>query len=168
MTAHDIYLLSPEISVAALAVIVLLLDLVIVRKGYLAAISILGLAVPLGFSLSLWFNTTASSSVYKVHSIARFEATKMGAVGLSADSKGDITFIVQDDGGLSNGIDAPKKLKLSRRPSHRSRASCWSSALRLEELLALQGPPLMERAPQPALQERRPHHPATSSPSTSR
>ncbi len=62
------------------------------------------------FSLSLWFNTTASSSVYKVHSIARFEATKMGAVGLSADSKGDITFIVQDDGGLSNGIDAPKKL----------------------------------------------------------
>ena len=50
MTSHDIYLLSPEISVAALAVIVLLLDLVVVRKGYLAAVAILGLAVPLGHS----------------------------------------------------------------------------------------------------------------------
>ena len=56
MTSHDIYLLSPEISVAALAVFVLLLDLVVVKKGYLAVVAIVGLAVPLGLSLSLWFS----------------------------------------------------------------------------------------------------------------
>ena len=56
MTSHDIYLLSPEISVALLAVAVLLLDLVITRKGYLAVIAVLGLAAPLGLSLSLWFS----------------------------------------------------------------------------------------------------------------
>ncbi len=54
MNSHDIYLLSPEISVAGLAIIVLLLDLVISRKGYLTIIAALGLTVPLGFSLSLW------------------------------------------------------------------------------------------------------------------
>lgn len=65
MTSHDIYLLSPEISVAALAVIVLLLDLVISRKGYLAVIAVLGLAVPLGFSLSLWFSGLDGADVMK-------------------------------------------------------------------------------------------------------
>lgn len=54
MTTHDLFLLSPELSMAALGVLLLLLDLVIERKGILAAVGFVGLAVPLGFSLVLW------------------------------------------------------------------------------------------------------------------
>ena len=54
MTTHDLYLLSPELSTAGLAMLLLLLDLVVTRKGYLAGLAVLGLAVPLGFSLALW------------------------------------------------------------------------------------------------------------------
>ena len=54
LTAHDLYLLSPEISIATLGLLLLLLDLVVPRKGYLAALGVLGLAVPLGFSIALW------------------------------------------------------------------------------------------------------------------
>jgi NADH-quinone oxidoreductase subunit N len=54
MTLHDVYLLSPELSLAALGVVVILLDLVLGRKGILAAVSVAGLAVPLAFSIALW------------------------------------------------------------------------------------------------------------------
>ena len=53
-TAHDLYLLSPELSMAGLAMLLLLLDLVVVRKGYLTALAGLGLVVPLGLSIALW------------------------------------------------------------------------------------------------------------------
>ena len=53
MTPHDLYLLSPELSLAALAALLLLLDLVVPRKGLLTAVAVLGLAVPLAFSLAL-------------------------------------------------------------------------------------------------------------------
>ena len=36
MTLHDIYLLSPEISLAAIAMALILLDLVVSRKSVLA------------------------------------------------------------------------------------------------------------------------------------
>lgn len=54
MTAHDIYLLSPELSMAGLATALLLLDLVTHRKGVVLSIGVIGLAVPLAFTLSLW------------------------------------------------------------------------------------------------------------------
>ena len=54
MTPHDLYLLSPELSMAGLAMLLLMLDLVVPRKGALTALAVLGLAVPLGFSLALW------------------------------------------------------------------------------------------------------------------
>ena len=54
MTVHDLYLLSPELSLAGLATLLLLLDLVISRKGMLAGLGFLGLAIPLGFSIALW------------------------------------------------------------------------------------------------------------------
>ena len=60
MTAHDLYLLSPELSMATLAMLLLLLDLVVPRKGYLAGLAILGLAVPLGFSIALWLGMDGS------------------------------------------------------------------------------------------------------------
>ena len=54
MTTHDLYLLSPELSLAGLATLLLLLDLVVSRKGFLTVLGVLGLAVPLGFSVALW------------------------------------------------------------------------------------------------------------------
>lgn len=54
MTLHDIYLLSPEISMAGLAMLLILLDLVLPRKGILTAVAVLGLAAPLALSLVLW------------------------------------------------------------------------------------------------------------------
>ena len=54
MNASDLYTISPEISMAVLAMLLLLLDLVVRRKGYLTALAVIGLAVPLGFSVALW------------------------------------------------------------------------------------------------------------------
>jgi NADH-quinone oxidoreductase subunit N len=54
MTLHDLYLLSPELSLAALGMVVIVLDMVLRRKGVLAAVAVVGLLVPLAFSMSLW------------------------------------------------------------------------------------------------------------------
>ena len=50
----NLYLLAPEISVCALAIVVILLDLVIKRKWILGAVGIGGLIVPVAFSVVLW------------------------------------------------------------------------------------------------------------------
>ena len=47
-------LLIPELSLAATAVVVILLDLVIPRKGWLAVVSIIGLLVSAGFAIAMW------------------------------------------------------------------------------------------------------------------
>ena len=54
MTLDDLYLLSPELSIASLALVLLLLDLVVSRKSFLATLAVAGLVVPLGFSAALW------------------------------------------------------------------------------------------------------------------
>lgn len=48
------YLFTPEICLTGFAIAVILLDLVISRKGILAAISITGLVTSLGISMALW------------------------------------------------------------------------------------------------------------------
>lgn len=48
------YLLSPELCLAGFAIAVILFDLVIPKKWILAAISITGLVVSMGLSVSLW------------------------------------------------------------------------------------------------------------------
>ena len=53
MTMHDLYLLSPELSLAGLATLVLLVDLIVKRKSYLFVLTTVGLVVPLGFTLAL-------------------------------------------------------------------------------------------------------------------
>ena len=58
MTLHDIYLLSPEISMAGLAILVIMLDLIFSRKWVITAVAVLGLAVPLVLSLVLWSDLT--------------------------------------------------------------------------------------------------------------
>ena len=45
MSSHDLYLLAPEISLAALAVILVLVDLVVRKKTVLPILAVLGLAV---------------------------------------------------------------------------------------------------------------------------
>ncbi len=47
-------LLAPELSLAATAIVVILLDLVIQRKGWLVAVGIAGIVVSAGFTLAMW------------------------------------------------------------------------------------------------------------------
>ena len=51
MSTHDIYVISPYLGVAGVAILVILLDLVIQRKAMLPIFAFLGLLVPLAFSL---------------------------------------------------------------------------------------------------------------------
>ena len=62
MTFHDIYLLSPEISLAAIAMALILLDLVVSRKSILAAFGVIGLAIPVILSIILWVDLDSSSA----------------------------------------------------------------------------------------------------------
>ena len=50
----NLALFTPELSLVVTAVLVILLDLFIKQKGWLAAVSIIGLAVSAGFSVGLW------------------------------------------------------------------------------------------------------------------
>ena len=51
MSLHDLYLISPQLSMAALAVLVILADLVTPRKGWVSALAMAGLVVPLALTL---------------------------------------------------------------------------------------------------------------------
>ena len=51
MTAHDVYVISPYLGVAGVAILVILADLVVPRKGVLPVLAFLGLLVPLSLSL---------------------------------------------------------------------------------------------------------------------
>ena len=51
MTAYDLFLISPQLSMAGLGVLVILADLVFARKGILSVLALVGLLVPLGFTL---------------------------------------------------------------------------------------------------------------------
>jgi NADH-quinone oxidoreductase subunit N len=53
----NLALLTPELSLAVTALLVILLDLFIARKGWLAAVSIIGLAISAGFAVGLWNGT---------------------------------------------------------------------------------------------------------------
>jgi NADH-quinone oxidoreductase subunit N len=50
----NLYLLAPEISLLALALVVILLDLILERKWILGVVSIGGLIVPAAFTVALW------------------------------------------------------------------------------------------------------------------
>lgn len=51
MSVHDLYVLSPYLAMASVAILVILLDLVVSRKGLLPAFALGGLLVPLGLLL---------------------------------------------------------------------------------------------------------------------
>jgi NADH-quinone oxidoreductase subunit N len=50
----NLELLAPELTLAATAILVILLDLVIRRKGWLAVVSIIGVVVAGGFAVTMW------------------------------------------------------------------------------------------------------------------
>ena len=56
MTFEDVRLLSPELALVGVALFVILLDLVVARKGVLALATALGLLIPLGLSIWLWID----------------------------------------------------------------------------------------------------------------
>ncbi|MBI4300119.1 MAG: NADH-quinone oxidoreductase subunit N, partial [Chloroflexi bacterium] len=49
----NVYLLSPELSLATLAMLLVLLDLVIKNKSWLPVLALVGLLAPIGFTISL-------------------------------------------------------------------------------------------------------------------
>ncbi|MBI4202482.1 MAG: NADH-quinone oxidoreductase subunit N [Chloroflexi bacterium] len=63
MTLQDLYLLAPEISLAGLAGLVVLLDLVTRRKGLVAALALVGLLAPAAFAVSLWGDVRAGGAM---------------------------------------------------------------------------------------------------------
>jgi len=56
----NIYLLSPAISIGGLAIAVILLDLFLKRKKVLAAVSVVGLTIPVALTLALWGRSETS------------------------------------------------------------------------------------------------------------
>jgi NADH-quinone oxidoreductase subunit N len=56
MNSHDIYLISPQIAMAILAAVIVVIDLFINDKRLVSATAILGLAAPLTLTLILWFD----------------------------------------------------------------------------------------------------------------
>ena len=60
MSAHDLWILSPELSVAGLGIIVIIADLILNKKTPLIWLAAVGLTVPLVLTLILWFDTPDS------------------------------------------------------------------------------------------------------------
>ncbi len=56
MTGHDIYLLSPELSLAAVAILVLFVDFVLKDRRALPAIVLVGLGVTIALTIVLWID----------------------------------------------------------------------------------------------------------------
>jgi NADH-quinone oxidoreductase subunit N len=66
-------LLLPELTLAATAIVVILLDLVIKQKGWLAAVSIAGIVVAGGFTVNMWGGSLALfSNMLAVDNFALF------------------------------------------------------------------------------------------------
>jgi NADH-quinone oxidoreductase subunit N len=55
MTVQDFWVLSPEIAMAALALVVITVDLVTRSMAKVSTVAFIGLAVPIFFTLNLWF-----------------------------------------------------------------------------------------------------------------
>ena len=56
MTGEDVRLLSPELALVGVALLVIILDLVVRRKGFLALVAGVGLLIPFGLSIWLWID----------------------------------------------------------------------------------------------------------------
>ncbi|HZA23249.1 MAG TPA: NADH-quinone oxidoreductase subunit N, partial [Dehalococcoidia bacterium] len=68
MTAHDVYLISPQLATAGLGLLVILLDLLVSRKSALVGFAFLGLAAPLTLALLLLLDLNGSGAANLVPS----------------------------------------------------------------------------------------------------
>ena len=86
MTAHDLYVISPYLGVAGVALLVILLDLVVPRKGLLPIFTFLGLLAPLARSLIQVFDLDDSLNLLGSLSVDRcalfFNFLVLAAAGL--------------------------------------------------------------------------------------
>ena len=62
MTGEDVRLLSPELALAGLALLVIILDLLVRRKGILGIVATVGLLIPFGLSIWLWLDVNDEST----------------------------------------------------------------------------------------------------------
>ena len=73
MPLRDFYLLSPEISIAGLALLTILVDLFVKNKGVVVAFAVVGLLVPTAFACSLWnVHETAFGGILVVDNFSVF------------------------------------------------------------------------------------------------
>ena len=79
----NLELLAPELSLAATAVVLILIDLFTGKKGVLAVFSIIGLAVSAGFTIALWDTSrSAGNALLAVDNFALF--FKLLFIGIAA------------------------------------------------------------------------------------
>lgn len=79
----NLELLAPELSLAATAVVLILIDLFTEKKGVLAVFSIIGLAVSAGFTIALWDTSRAAgNTLLAVDNFALF--FKLLFIGIAA------------------------------------------------------------------------------------
>ena len=72
MTAHDLYLLTPELALAGVAGIVVLVDLLVSRKGVVSVVALLGLLVPMALTIVLWGDVQSESAVFGTLVVDKF------------------------------------------------------------------------------------------------
>jgi len=70
----NLELFTPELSLVATAIVVILLDLFIQRKGWLVVVSIIGIVVSTGFTLAMWGGSSQAifNNMLAVDSFALF------------------------------------------------------------------------------------------------
>ncbi|MEX2598984.1 MAG: NADH-quinone oxidoreductase subunit N [Dehalococcoidia bacterium] len=67
LTLRDIFLVSPELALAALAIGVVLMDLVLKRKRLVPVVALAGLAIPLALAIVLWMEVDAQGAQVAFH-----------------------------------------------------------------------------------------------------
>ena len=82
MSAHDIYIISPQLAMAGVALLVILLDLVVSRKSLLPAIAFLGLLAPLGFSLAQVLDINGYLNGPEVSDLLRDDSVLWGSIAV--------------------------------------------------------------------------------------
>ena len=84
MPARDFYLLSPELAIAGLAALVIVLDLLLRNKSLVAGVALVGLLVPAYFAAKLWgIHETAFNGILIVDNFSIFfKFLFLGVAGL--------------------------------------------------------------------------------------
>ncbi len=72
MTVHNLYLLSPEVALVGVAIVAVLLDLLVRRRGVLAAVVLVGLAMSTILVVVLWTNVQNEAAVFGTMVVDKF------------------------------------------------------------------------------------------------